>query len=113
MKQFLVLYLAPISEREEMMKNMSQTEMNTIIASWSRWKQENSASLIDGGNPVGKARSARPDGISDRKNEVDAYSIIQAKTQDDAMQLFGADHPHFSSQGARIEVMEIVSPPSS
>lgn len=111
MKHFLVLFLAPISEREEMMKNMSHDEMLQIVGSWRKWKQENASSLVDAGNPVGKTKCSNLDGISDLKNEIDSYVIVRATTHDEAMRLFGTDHPHFSSSGARVEVMEIVTPP--
>lgn len=40
MKHFLVLFLAPVHEREELMKNMAREEMDTIIDSWRRWKTD-------------------------------------------------------------------------
>lgn len=111
MKHFLVLFLAPVSEREEMMRNMSRNEMLKILSSWRKWKEENEKSLVDSGNPVGKTKSSSFDGVSNINNEIDSYAIVRATSHDEAMLLFGADHPHFSSRGARVEVMEIVSPP--
>lgn len=112
MKHFLVLFLAPVSEREEMMANMSRDEMLKIVGSWRKWKDENQESLVDAGNPVGKTKTSGFDGVSDIKNEIDSYAIVRAASHDEAMQMFGTDHPHFSSNGARVEVMEIVTPPS-
>lgn len=113
MKHFLVLFLAPISEREEMMKNMSRNEMLDIVGAWRKWKDENQDVLVDGGNPVGKTKSSSFRGVSDVKNEIDSYAIVKAPSHNEAMLLFGTDHPHFSSNGARVEVMEIVTPSDS
>ena len=112
MKHFLVLFLAPILEREEMMKNMSRDEMLKIVGSWRKWKEENEGSLVDSGNPVGKTKISSFDGVSDIKNEIDSYAIVRATSHNKAMLLFGTDYPHFSSSGERVEVMEIVIPPS-
>jgi len=112
MKHFLVLFLAPISEREDMLKNMSRDEMLGIVASWRKWKEENEGSLVDGGNPVGKTKVSSFEGVFDIKNELDNYAIVRATSHEEAMHLFGTDHPHFSSSGSRVEVMEIVTPPS-
>lgn len=112
MKYFLVLFLAPVIEREEMMKNMTHEEMLRIVGSWRNWKKENQSSLVDAGNPVGKTKGSTVDGVSNLKNEVDSYAIVKATSHEQAMQLFGPDHPHFSSIGARVEVMEVVKPPN-
>lgn len=112
MKHFLVLFLAPVTEREAMMKNMPRDEMLRIVGPWRKWKEENKASLVDAGNPVGKTKASGFDGISDIKNEIDSYAIVRAGSHDEAMLHFGTDQPHFSSGGASVEVMEIVSPPS-
>lgn len=113
MKQFLVLFLAPIVERETMMENMTREDMLEIVGNWRQWKEENKGSLVDAGNPVGKTKQSTQAGISDFKNEVDSYAIVRATSHDEAMELFGTDHPHFSSPGSRVEVMEIRSPPSA
>lgn len=57
MKHFLVLFLAPISEREEMLEDMTREEMLGIVGLWRKWKYENEKSLVEAGNPVGKTKS--------------------------------------------------------
>ena len=111
MKKFLALYMAPAVAMEQMMKDSSTEDMQNAIKLWEEWIEKNSTSLIDGGDPLGKTKQASKDGITDIKNDIGGYSIVQADSHEEAMKLFGPEHPHLSIAGATIEVMEIIPMP--
>lgn len=111
MKKFLALYMAPSAAMEQMMRGSSTEDMENNIRLWEIWMEENKDSLVDAGDPLGKTKRATAEGVTDIKNEVGGYSIIQAESHDDAMKLFGRGHPHFNLAGATVEVMEIVPMP--
>jgi hypothetical protein len=65
------------------------------MEAWMKWMNDNKASILEGGAPLGKTKRADATGVSDTKNNIGGYSIVQAETHDAAAKLFGKDHPHF------------------
>ena len=59
-----------------------------------KWMSDNKASTLEGGAPLGKTRRADAVGVSDTKNNIGGYSIVQAETHDAVAKLFGRVHPH-------------------
>lgn len=113
MKKFMALYMSPAVAMEQMMKDSSSDDMRNEMKLWEIWMEENKDSIVDGGDPLGKTKQATVDGVTDIKNEIDGYSIVQAESHEAAMELFGANHPHFNVAGATIDVMEIVPMPAA
>ena len=50
-------------------------------------------------------------GVSDTKNGIGGYSIVQAENAEAATKLFGKDHPHLQMPGSWIEVIEVMHVP--
>jgi hypothetical protein len=73
---------------------------------------ENKKSIVDGGAPLGKTKRVDAKGASDIKNEVGGYSIVQARSHNDAVKMFGKEHPHLHMPKAWIEVVEILPIPT-
>jgi hypothetical protein len=54
---------------------------------WGAWFGSMGTSVIDGGNPVGKSSTVRPDGSmvsGGGSNPISGYSLIEAKNLEDA-----------------------------
>ena len=67
--------------------------------------------IVDQGSPLGKTKRTSPQGMSDIKNSMTAYVIVQAKSHDDAARLF-ENHPHFTIfPGDSVEIMECLPLP--
>ena len=111
MKKFLVLYMAPSAQFEQMMKNATPEQQQKGMDAWMKWMNANKASLADGGAPLGKTKRVDANGTKDTKNEVGGYSIVQAESHDAAAKMFGKDHPHLHVPGAWIEIVEIMPIP--
>ena len=63
---------------------------NQIIAQWGKWLQDLSPALVDGGNPVMRAKTlSRKGGVSEAggQNPVSGYSLIKADSLDAAVKL--------------------------
>ena len=84
MKKFLALYMADASGMAEMMKNSTPEQRKKGTEAWEKWMEDNKASLADRGAPVGKTKRIDAKGIKDAKNDVCGYSIVQAKSADEA-----------------------------
>ena len=61
--------------------------------------------------PLGKTKKVDSKGVSDTKNDVCGYSVVQADTADGATKIFGKDHPHLQMPGAWVEVVEVMHIP--
>ncbi len=118
MKKFIAIYLG--SESEEPMekwkaldeKSKSARE-NEGKAVWGNWVMKNKNSIIDQGSPLGKTKRVNAQGISNIKNRMAAYTIVQAESHDEAAKIF-LSHPHFMIfPGDSIEIMECLPMPQA
>ena len=111
MKKFLVLYMANPAEFEKMMKTSTPEQQREGMEAWMKWMGDNKASLVDGGAPLGATKRVDANGVSDVKNGVGGYSVVQADSADAAAKMFGKNHPHLQMPGAWVEIVEIMQIP--
>jgi len=109
-KKFLAIYRMDMGEMQKMMATMTPEHRNKSMAEWEAWMKKRAASFADRGGPVGKTKKVAAGGVSDTRNDIGGYSIIQADSYDQATAIF-ADGPHLSMPGATVEVMEIMAMP--
>ena len=112
MKKFMAIYMASGADFEKMMRNSTPEQRNKGMEAWMKWMNENEASILEGGAPLGKTKRADATGVSDTKNNIGGYSIVQAETHDAAAKLFSRDHPHLQMPGAWVEILEIMPLPA-
>jgi hypothetical protein len=108
MKKFLVLYRMDAGEMQKMMANTTPEQRKKGMAEWDAWMKKKSANFADRGGPAGKTKKVAASGVSDTRNDIGGYSIVQADSYDAAAALF-TDSPHLMMPGATVEVMEITS----
>ena len=86
-----------------------QAERDKILAQWGKWFQDLGPNLVDGGNPVMRAKTITSKGsVSEGggQNPVSGYSLIKANDLDAAVKL-ASGCPVLSSGGS-VEVAETV-----
>lgn len=116
MKKFLAVYLGSAqSARREQWDAMPEAERNerarSGIAAWHRWAEENAQRTLDMGGPLGKTKRVDANGISDVKNLMTGYVVIEAESHEAAARLFES-HPHFAIlPGQSVEIMECLPVP--
>ena len=107
-KKFLALYLIPVSVMEEWSKT-EPTERKAaeekLKGEWDHWMSAHSAMILstDAG---GKTKRVTSSGVSDTKNDIILYSIVEAESHEAAAKSF-ENHPHLQIPQSSIEVMEI------
>ena len=111
MKKFMVLYMANAADFERVMRESTPEQQKKGMQGWIKWMGDNQPSLVDGGAPLGKPSRVDAKGVSDTKNGIGGYSIVQADNAEAATKLFGKDHPHLQIPGGWIEVIEIMPVP--
>jgi hypothetical protein len=114
MKKYLAVFLGS----PEAMKNYMDQDEATRKANdkkgfdaWTQWMQDNKDSVTEMGSPLGKTKLINKSGISDIKNEMGAWMVVEAESQEAAAKLF-LNHPHYTIfPGDRVEVMEMLAVP--
>ena len=114
MKTFLAVYIGTpeaMSKWNEL-PEAGQAERNAAgVRAWHEWVERNKPRIIDTGAPLGKTKSISPSGIADIRNNMTAYTVVQADSHEEAARLF-VGHPHFMMfPGESVEVMECLPIP--
>jgi hypothetical protein len=116
MKRFLAIYIGTEAALEKAQWNkLDEEKRKELQASgfkaWMDWGGANSAAIVDQGTPLGKTKRASPQGITDIKNSMTGYVIVQAESHEAAAKLF-ENHPHFTIfPGDSVEIMECLPLP--
>ena len=115
MKRFLAIFLGSPDAVTEWRKNMTsetQAQMQKGVEEWGKWVEKYKANIVYDGAPLGKTKRVDKNGISDTRNDLGAYVVVQAENHEEAAKMF-LDHPHFTYfPGERVEVIEHLPLPS-
>jgi hypothetical protein len=109
MKRFLVNYLAPASVLAEWKKtdpDKRKAAEDKMQAEWKKWTNDHAKIFADTGAGVGKTKLVTSQGISDTKNDIMLYSVVEADSHEAAARSFEG-HPHLQIPQSSIEIMEI------
>lgn len=114
MKKFLAVYMGSPSGMEAW-KAQDETVRKQKEAAgmqgWKDWMAKTAPSLVDGGAPLGKTKRIDGAGVSDTRNHITGYTIVNADSHEAAAKLF-ENHPHFTAfPGECVEVMECLPIP--
>jgi hypothetical protein len=116
MKQFLAIYLGTASsvarsEWNRMDDGRRKTLEASGIKAWGDWMMSNQAAIVGQGGPLGKTKRTSAQGVSDTKNSMTGYVIVQADSHEAAAKMFER-HPHFTIfPGDSVEIMECLPIP--
>ena len=78
---------------------------------WCRWGEQNARSIVDNGAPLGKTKRVGPEGVTDIRNQIAGYAVVEAESHEVAAKMF-LNHPHFTLfPGDGVEVMECLPIP--
>jgi hypothetical protein len=111
MAKFLVLYLAPHAVVDEWMKTPPEkrkAEEEKMMIEWKKWTSEHASMFADPGAGAGKPKRVDANGVSDARNDIMLYAIMNADSLDAAAKTFRS-HPHLGIPQSSIEVMELKS----
>ena len=107
MKKFMVIYMVPTIAMQQMMEDSTPEQQKEMMDTWNAWIETNNADMVDAGTALGKNKRVTKDEITDTRNEMTGYSIVQAESHEAAAKLV-QDIPNFEMPEAYIEVMEMV-----
>ena len=106
--KFIALYQIPAS----VMGDWAKTDLNTrkaaeekMKAEWQKWTSDN-ANVLKLTEACGKTKRITASGISDTRNDICLYTILEAESHEAAAKIF-ENHPHLQITQASIEVMAL------
>ena len=106
----MVIYHAPPAFNEKM-AGMKEEEMVSETGRWETWGNKLGDALVDFGRPLGGGMKIMKSGTEVSKREVSGYSIIEADSMEDAIELM-KDHPHLMMDDmCEIEIHTAFPPP--
>lgn len=108
MHTFLVLFLAPASVIEEWMKTPPadrEEEEKKMREDWDTWMNSHT-DMIKETYVGGKTKRVDQAGVTDVKNDIMLYSIVEAESHEVAAKAYEG-HPHLMIPQSSIEVMAI------
>lgn len=114
MKKFLLLYMSPVSAEEQMGKaklELSEEDMQKAMQPWIDWFNSVGDGLLDRGMPLGNGKHVTTSGVSESTSQIMGYSMIQAESMDQALEL-AKKQPHLTiGEGRSVEVLEVLAMP--
>lgn len=115
MKQYLAIFLgSPEAVTRYMAQDEKTRKQNDKegFDAWTKWARDHEKEIVGLGSPLGKTKKVDKNGISDIKNEMGAWCVVQAESHEAAAKMFES-HPHFMIfPGERVEVMECLPIPT-
>lgn len=114
MKNFLAVFLGTSGSMDAWKKlpddERARREQQGMQA-WGAWVQKHQAAIVDGGSPLGTTKRVSAQGIADVRNELAAWTVVNAESHEAAAKMFEG-HPHFSIfPGEAVEIMECLPMP--
>jgi hypothetical protein len=116
MKKYLAMFLGSadgnmIEEWNKLPEEERKAKEAAGMEAWKKWATDNAAVIKEMGSPLGRTKLVNRSGVSDTKNAMAAWTVVEAASHDDAAKLF-VGHPHFTHfPGDRVEVMEMLPIP--
>ena len=116
MKTFMALYVGTPQAFAKYQKDFPDPEgrkkrEQAGMRAWFAWGDKHAKAIVDNGAPLGKTKRVTRDGIADIRNNLAAYTVVQAESQEAAAKMF-LNHPHFTIfPGDGVEIMECLPMP--
>jgi len=115
MKRYLAVFTgtpSAMARWEALTESERQQRQAQGVAAWKTWVSDNVAAIVEMGGPLSRTKLVARGGISDIRNNLAAFTIVQAESHEAAARLF-LNHPHFTIfPGEGVEVMEVLPVPA-
>lgn len=110
MKKYIVIYHAP-EEAAKKMADVSPEDARKGMEPWFAWQEKVGSGMVDMGTPLGNGIQVTKSGTTPSTKEVVGYTILQAESLDEALEMVKG-HPHLEwVDGCSVEVHESLALP--
>jgi hypothetical protein len=118
MKKFMAVFTGSPANLDNYQKQFPDPEQRKArdqqgMDAWKNWVGAHGKSIVDHGAPLGRTKRVTKDGIADIRNNLAAFTIVEAPSYEDAAKMF-LNHPHFTIfPGDGVEIMECLPMPGA
>ena len=116
MNRYLAVFTgtpAAMASWEALSESERQRRQAMGLAAWKKWASDHAASIVEMGGPLSRTTLVSRAGISEIRNNLAAFAVVQASSQEAAARLF-LEHPHFTIfPGDAVEVMPVLPIPGA
>ena len=114
MKKFMAVFVGSekaMTEWNGLDESARKAREQEGMGAWHAWAAKHQKSIVTMGSPLGKTKRIDSKGVSDMKNDLTAFTVVEAESHAAAAEMF-LKHPHFSIfPGDHVEVMECLPIP--
>jgi len=114
MKKFLAVFLgsaASMDKWRQMPEEERKPKEKAGMEAWMQWMKDHEKSTVEMGSPLGKTKHVDKNGVTDIRNDMGAWVVVQAESHEEAAKMF-LNHPHFMIfPGDSVEIMECLPIP--
>ena len=104
MGKFLAIFNGAADEAGK--AELTEQQQTEFMNAWASWAQANERALVDPGAPLNAKKLVTAQGVEDFTDVKTGYTIVEAGSHDEAVQLF-SEHPHlWLFPGNSIAVLE-------
>lgn len=112
MTKFMAVYVGTAMANAPPRAELPDDVVAKGMQAWGDWMARNAAAVVETGGPLGKTKKVGPGGVSDTRNDLVGYVVVEAPSHEAAAKMFEG-HPHFSIfPGDSVEVMECLPIPT-
>jgi hypothetical protein len=117
MKKFMAVFTGTPAAFEKYQQKFPDAQKRKAhekngMEAWQKWVKAHEKSIVEGGAPLGKTKRVSREGIADIRNNLAAFTIVEAESHEAAAKMF-LDHPHFTIfPGDGVEIMECLPMPA-
>lgn len=113
MKTFMAVYTGTATPGQRAAMQADPAKMQAGMEAWRKWMQDHAAAIVDNGGPLGRTKRVDGSRIADTSNNMAAYVMVEADSQEEAARMFEG-HPHFTMfPGDGVEIMECLPVPGA
>lgn len=104
MGKFLAIFNGAADEAGK--AEITEQQQTEFMNAWASWAQANERALVDPGAPLNAKKLVTAQGVEDYTDAMTGYTIVEADSHDQAVQIF-SEHPHLGLfAGNSIAVLE-------
>jgi hypothetical protein len=99
MEKFFVTFSMPAATIQNWMASVDEAtrkqQTGDMMQKWNEWLEQHASQVVDKGLPLGKTKRVSSQGITDTKNELNFYIIVEAESHEAAAELLRT-HPQIA-----------------
>jgi hypothetical protein len=104
MGRFLAIFNGAADEVSK--AELTEQQQSEFMNAWASWAQDNERALVDPGAPLNAKKLVTAQGVENFTDAMTGYTIVEADSHDEAVQIF-SEHPHLKLfAGNSIAVLE-------